>query len=121
MTTVFVTLRAALKADDSHARLAAAWEVLDLGRQAADAIVWQDGYDEVQALAAGQEAVAGRALLPLPGGSPVSLSETTPPAAAESAGLLDRAAVVLRQLGEEPAAEHAEAAARCLRAARKAG
>jgi hypothetical protein len=46
--------------------LNASWEAFDLGLRAADGVVWEEGFDEIRALAAAQTCTAGRALLPLP-------------------------------------------------------
>ncbi|MFG2331033.1 hypothetical protein ACGFMM_15575 [Streptomyces sp. NPDC048604] len=55
--------------------LVASWDALDVTRRVASTVTWEAGSDELQALAASQSCMAGRALLPLPGsGRPLEAS-----------------------------------------------
>jgi hypothetical protein len=83
-------LRLALRSTEPTDVLTASWEAFDLGQRAADAVVWEDGFDDLQALAAAHACTEARDLLPLPrDGQPIPLPE--PPASA----LADCAAILL--------------------------
>ncbi|GAB2872848.1 hypothetical protein [Streptomyces mayteni] len=93
-TTSMTELHEALRSDEPKDVLDASWEAFDLGVQAADAVAWTDGFDELQALAAGQVCLAGRAMFfPPQAGSPPSL----PGSRAEA---LSRCAALLRHVHE---------------------
>ncbi len=123
--TLLVDMERQLTAADLDERLAACWEVFDLGLRLADEVAWQDGVDAASALAAGAACAAGRDLLPLPaGGSPAALEAADAEAVARA---LDRAATVLDAAARDAqdpsqvvalhtAATHARDAAGCLRA-----
>ncbi|HEY9373086.1 hypothetical protein [Streptomyces sp.] len=73
---------------------AAAWEAFDVAGRVADAVTWEVGSDELQALVAAQSCSAGQALLPPPeSGRP---AET--PVLAEGAEGLDPWVDLLRQV-----------------------
>ncbi|MEU2134149.1 hypothetical protein [Streptomyces sp. NPDC018352] len=63
--------------------LAAAWDAFDLVGRVADAVTWDGGGDELEAMVAAQACSAGRQLLPLPEhGRPYDLPPVPPGAAA---------------------------------------
>lgn len=110
-------------------RLAACWEVFDLGIRLADAVTWQHGVDAAAALAAGAACASGRDLMPLPvSGGAVALhdaaEEATVAALDQAAVVLESAATASSDAGDAGAwhvsALHARDAARCLRALRAA-
>ncbi|HEY9373105.1 hypothetical protein [Streptomyces sp.] len=107
--------------------LAASWDAFDVARRVASTVAWEGGSDELQALAASQSCMAGRALLPLPeSGRPLE----TPVIAAGPEGLdpwvdlLHEVRDALVRLSDEQSAEaravlieaagHADAGARAL-------
>jgi hypothetical protein len=127
--TAFESLDPRLVSADLDERLAACWEVFDLGMRLADAAAWQNGVDAAAALAVGAACASGRELMPLPAwGAPIALHDVVEEA---TAGALERVAVVLGEAARESddvnavgtwhvAAQHAGDAARCLRALRAA-
>lgn len=88
-TTSLTELHEALRSDEPKDVLDASWEAFDLGIQAADAVAWIDGFDELQALVAGQICLAGRAMFfPPQDGSPPPLPESREEALSRCAALL---------------------------------
>ncbi|WP_327278440.1 hypothetical protein OG609_44325 [Streptomyces sp. NBC_01224] len=59
-------LGAALESAELSGVLAAAWDTFDLVERVADAVTWDGGGDELEAMTAAQACSAGRQLLPLP-------------------------------------------------------
>ncbi|WP_395575776.1 hypothetical protein [Streptomyces sp. BK79] len=79
---VLKPLDAALDATDRSEAMAAAWEAFAVAEQVADAVAFEEGGDELQALVAAQASAAGRSLLPLPGsGRPVDVVPRPSPGA----------------------------------------
>ncbi|GAA1213506.1 hypothetical protein [Streptomyces rhizosphaericus] len=122
-------LRAALATPQD--RLTACWTALDLCLRTADAVVWEEGVDGIQALVAADRCASARELLP--SSAAASPLDVTPlPPLDVCAGLLDH---VRAALGEEArvatdpahiaawyaAADHVAAAAIALRGLRRAG
>ncbi|MFD9081689.1 hypothetical protein [Streptomyces erythrochromogenes] len=78
-TSALVELDARLNSEDTVTALAAAWDVFTLATEVADAITFEEGNDELQAMTAAQQSMAGRNLLPLPqSGRAVKLAAPTP-------------------------------------------
>ncbi|MCX4799841.1 hypothetical protein OG497_39035 [Streptomyces sp. NBC_01242] len=76
-------LGAALESAELSGVLAAAWDAFDLVERVADAVTWDGGGDELEAMIAAQACSAGRRLLPLPEhGRPYDLPPVPPGAAA---------------------------------------
>ncbi|MFB7090778.1 hypothetical protein [Streptomyces sp. NPDC056296] len=72
-------LGAALDSTDRAQVMAAAWEAFAVAEEVADAVAFEEGGDELQALIAAQASAAGRSLLPLPGsGHPVDVPPLSP-------------------------------------------
>ncbi|MEU5811538.1 hypothetical protein [Streptomyces sp. NPDC047718] len=66
-------LSAQLDSDDTLTVLSGAWDALTVATEVADAIAFDEGSDELQALLAAQQCMEGRDRLPLPtAGRPVS-------------------------------------------------
>ncbi|WP_328741251.1 hypothetical protein OHA91_39595 (plasmid) [Streptomyces erythrochromogenes] len=65
-TSALMELDARLDSKNTVAVLAAAWDAFTLAAEVADAITFEEGSDELQAMAAAQQSMAGRDLLPLP-------------------------------------------------------
>jgi hypothetical protein len=83
--------------------LNASWEAFDLGQRAADGVVWEEGFDEIRALAAAQTCTAGRALLPLPrNGRPFPLPGPPGESIEACAALLRQVNGALRSLPQGP-------------------
>ncbi|MER5930999.1 hypothetical protein [Streptomyces sp. NPDC002054] len=83
-TPALAYLGAQLDAPDAATVLAAVWDTLTLITELADATAFEEGSDELQAMAAAQRCSQARDLLPLPtGGEPVA----APVPAAGAAGL----------------------------------
>ncbi|WP_329151200.1 hypothetical protein OG275_38225 (plasmid) [Streptomyces niveus] len=66
MSAVHHLSKALDSANGATAVLASAWDAFDLAGQAADAVAWETGSDELQALTAAQACTDARALLPIP-------------------------------------------------------
>ncbi|MGZ3113531.1 hypothetical protein [Streptomyces sp. H62] len=76
---VLKPLDAALDSTDRSEAMAAAWEALAVAEKVADAVAFEEGGDELQALIAAQASAAGRSLLPLPStGRPVDVPPPPP-------------------------------------------
>ncbi|MFD9410152.1 hypothetical protein ACFWBN_24515 [Streptomyces sp. NPDC059989] len=83
--TAINVLDSQLDSEDAAAVLAAAWDVLEMTTGLCDAIAFDEGSDELQAMVAAQKCSEGRDLLPLPTtGGPV----TAPPPEPGAAGLV---------------------------------
>lgn len=81
-TSALMVLEAQLESDDAAAVLAAVWGAFTVATEVADAIAFEEGSDEMQALSAAQQCMAGRDLLPLPqSGLPVEVPAPAPGAA----------------------------------------
>ncbi|MEV6685081.1 hypothetical protein AB0N28_07040 [Streptomyces sp. NPDC051130] len=84
-TSALADLDAQLDSDDTLTILSAVWDVFTVVTKVADAITFDEGSDELQAMSVARQCMAGRDLLPLPqSGSPVNL-----PAPARGAAGLD--------------------------------
>ncbi|MFI8105400.1 hypothetical protein [Streptomyces sp. NPDC086023] len=64
--SVLVNLGGQLESEDTAVALAAVWEVFHLCGGVADAVAFEEGSDELQALVASQKCAAARDLVPLP-------------------------------------------------------
>ncbi|WP_031152917.1 hypothetical protein [Streptomyces erythrochromogenes] len=114
-TSALVELDARLDSEDTVTALAAAWDAFTLAVEVADSITFEEGNDELQAMAAAQQSMAGRDLLPLPQ-SGSGVEATAPAPGADGIGahvrLLEHVSGSLTRLS---AAEGTGAeAARCL-------
>ncbi|TLQ38940.1 hypothetical protein [Streptomyces marianii] len=101
------TTSALFSPDPAHV-LAAAWDAFDAAGQVADAVAWEPGSDELQALFAAQSCAAGRALLPLPESSRptgVSTPDAGPAGLEPWVTLLRRVHEALTRLSTEQSAE----------------
>ncbi|MFJ6934760.1 hypothetical protein [Streptomyces sp. NPDC101132] len=77
--SVLVDLGAQLDSEDAAVVLAAAWEVFQVCGGVSDAVAFEEGSDELQALVAAQKCAAGRDLMPLPTtGGPVPVPSPGP-------------------------------------------
>ncbi|MER6314440.1 hypothetical protein ABT237_11805 [Streptomyces sp. NPDC001581] len=82
MTTALMDLDARLDSEATVAVLGAVWDVFTVAAEVADAVTFEEGSDELQAMSAAQQCMAGRNLLPLPqSGVPVEVAAPTPGAA----------------------------------------
>lgn len=81
-TSALMELEAQLDSEDTVAVLSAVWDVFTVATEVADAITFEEGSDELQAMMAAQQCTAGRDLLPLPqSGRPVEVTVPAPGAA----------------------------------------
>jgi hypothetical protein len=128
MTTV-EDLAVALAGERPEAVLAASWDVLDLAQRVADAVTWEEGFDELHAMAAAEACASGLAgLLPPGDGQPVGVPGDPSIAVAPCVELLELAARRLTAVAQrEPAsasrlrelAGHAAGAGRALKLVRE--
>ncbi|MDT0319313.1 hypothetical protein [Streptomyces millisiae] len=96
-------LHEALRSDQPIEVLDASWEAFDLGAQAADAVAWTDGFDELQSLAAAQICTEGRDMFfPPQTGSPPPLPESRDEALDSCAELLRHVHRALIELSNHP-------------------
>ncbi|MFE9636612.1 hypothetical protein [Streptomyces sp. NPDC006463] len=82
-------LDAQLDSEDTAAVLSAVWDMFTVATKGADAITFEEGSDELQAMLAAQQCMAGRDLLPLPqSGTPVEVTRRrrVPPASIRTYG-----------------------------------
>uniref|UniRef100_A0AAU2K102 Uncharacterized protein n=1 Tax=Streptomyces sp. NBC_00049 TaxID=2903617 RepID=A0AAU2K102_9ACTN len=80
--SALMELDAQLDSEDTVAVLAAVWDVFTVATEVADAITFEEGSDELQAMTAAQQCMAGRGLLPLPqSGRAVEVAAPAPGAA----------------------------------------
>ncbi|MGC8923527.1 hypothetical protein AB7952_33430 [Streptomyces sp. PG2] len=108
LTDVLKPVAVALDSTSRSEVVAAAWEVFDVAERVADAIAFEDGSDELQALVAAQASAAGRSLLPLPeSGRPLDVPPPTSGAEglAPYVDLLRRAQAALERVAAGPGAE----------------
>lgn len=81
-TATLMELDAQLDSEDTVAVLSAVWDVFTVATEVADAITFEEGSDELRAMIAAQQCMAGRDLLPLPQhGMPVEVTAPAPGAA----------------------------------------
>ncbi|MFD3809312.1 hypothetical protein ACFWTC_38630 [Streptomyces sp. NPDC058619] len=81
-TSVLMGLDARLDSEEAAAVLAAAWDAFGVAAELCDGITFEESSDELQAMVAAQQCVAGQALLPLPEtGGPVAAAPPGPGAA----------------------------------------
>ncbi|WP_405716293.1 hypothetical protein OG264_38775 (plasmid) [Streptomyces xanthophaeus] len=80
MTTAALSeLDAQLDSEDTLTILSAVWDVFTVAAKVADVITFEEGSEELQAMSAARQCMAGRDLLPLPqSGSPVEVPELAP-------------------------------------------
>lgn len=105
---VLKPVNVALGSTSRSAVVAAAWEAFDVAERVADAVAFEDGSEELQALVAAQASAAGRSLLPLPeSGRPLDVPPLTPGAEGlvPFVNLLRRAQAALERVAAEPGAE----------------
>lgn len=108
LTEMLKPLDAALDSTDRPQIMAAAWEAFDVAERVADAVAFEEGSDELQALIAAQASAAGRDLLPLPeSGQPIDVPSPSPGAEglAPYVSLLHHAQAALERMSTEPGVE----------------
>jgi hypothetical protein len=108
LTDVLKPVAVALDSTSRSEVVAAAWEAFDVAERVADAIAFEDGSDELQALVAAQASAAGRSLLPLPeSGRPLDVPAPSPgtEGLAPYVDLLRRAQAALERVAAGPGAE----------------
>ncbi len=113
MTTALVELDAQLDSEDGAAVLAAVWDVFTVATEVADAVTFEEGSDELQAMSAAQQCMAGRGVLPVPkSGLPVKVPALAPGAVGLDpyVRLLEHAERSLVRLAAASAGEGAEQA-----------
>ncbi|MFD6936914.1 hypothetical protein ACFWAP_12280 [Streptomyces goshikiensis] len=72
--SVLMDLDARLDSEDARAVLSAVWDVFTVATEVADAVTFEEGSDELQAMSAAQQCMGGRDLLPVPqDGMPVEV------------------------------------------------
>ncbi|MGW5343413.1 hypothetical protein [Streptomyces sp. HUAS TT3] len=101
MSAALTTLTTRLDTDDTLMVLAAAWDALTVAAETCDAVAFEEGSDELQAMLASTHCLDARARLPLPAsGAPLSAPDPEPGPAglAPYVRLLDHTAAALTRL-----------------------